>query len=435
MKTGQEASKKHVFSKQPAFFRRYEYLWKKPSFAFMVLMLISLFALAAVFLFTRGNAMEHFWFYSTIDTGMDFFHSIEYVRGRWPYKIFETLYPPLTNLFFLFIYAFIPESVTENWTYDFTESVNMRQTAYDLRTYQSCFMMFLFFVVLVTFMLAILVSRYLRKKGIRCAGACALGFVLSYGVLQALERGNIVILAAGFSLFFVSFYRSDNKILKELALISLAAAAGLKVYPCLLGVLILKEKDFSAAIRTVLYGIAAFILPCFAFREGLEAIPMWLTILINHTNSLEEPWLGIGISNAFADGAHLIDMIFGSSLADSSFGIAGIVVAVFFLISSLFLKKTWMSALAITFAMLFQDQGSYFFCMALIPLMLFLGEEKEFTRENSIPFLVMMTMTLPLPLLYTYNVSNARSSVFHIAILIFLIWSITDLAKNGLKEG
>ncbi|MCD7841050.1 MAG: glycosyltransferase 87 family protein [Lachnospiraceae bacterium] len=405
-------------------------LWKKTSFVFVVLMTISILALLAVFLFTRGEAMEHFWFHSPIDTGMDFFHSIEYVRGRSPYEIFGTLYPPLANLFFLFIYAFIPESVAENWTYNFEESVNLRQTVYDLRTYQSCMMMFLIFVIFVTFMVAILVRRYFQKKGNPYAGACACCFVLSYGVLQALERGNIVILAAGFSLFFVSFYRSDNKVLKELALISLAFAAGLKVYPCLLGVLLLKEKDAPVIIRTIIYGIAAFVLPCFAFREGLGAIPMWLNILINHTNSLESPWLGIGISNAFADGAHLIDTFFGTGLANASFSIAGILVAVVFLIIALFLKKTWMSALAITFAMLFQDQGSYFLCMALVPLMLFLGEEKEFTRENIIPFVILMIIALPLPILYTYNVCNPRNTMIHIAMPVFLIWGLLYVVKN-----
>lgn len=411
--------------------KKYGSFLKKTCFTFIILMVISLFALMVVFLLTRGDAMERFWFHDTADSGMDFFHSIEYVRGRWPYEIFETLYPPLANLFFLIVYAFIPESVTENWTYDFMESVNRRQTVFDLRTYQSCFMVFLLFVIVVVLMIAITVYRYFQKKSIKYAGTLTICFIFSYGFLYALERGNIVLLAAAFSLFFVCFYRSENKILKELALIALAIAAGLKLYPCFLGLLLLKEKDFSSAVRAVIYGIATFILPCFAFREGLEALPMWLNILINHTTTIEEPWFGIGIPNAFADAAHLIDLIFGSNFADSSFTVVSIIVAVIFLIMSVFLEKNWMSALAITFAMLFQDQSSYFFCMTLIPLMLFLGEEEKFTLENTIPFIVMMTMVLPFPILETYNVCYPRNSIIHIAMFVFLLWSIVYLIKKS----
>ena len=52
---------------------------------------------------THGEIFSEIFFNDSLDTGMDFFHSIEYTRGRAPYDLFETLYPPLANLFFYII--------------------------------------------------------------------------------------------------------------------------------------------------------------------------------------------------------------------------------------------------------------------------------------------------------------------------------------------
>lgn len=63
--------------------------------ATVVCLAVLLFALLA----SRGALLHRFFFYDVTDTGMDFFHSIEYMRGRMPYGQFDTLYPPLANLF------------------------------------------------------------------------------------------------------------------------------------------------------------------------------------------------------------------------------------------------------------------------------------------------------------------------------------------------
>lgn len=67
------------------------------AFVFCIANAVTL-ACLTVFLFaSHGELIERFFFYDTIDTGMDFFHSIEYVNGLQPYERFYTLYPPLVN--------------------------------------------------------------------------------------------------------------------------------------------------------------------------------------------------------------------------------------------------------------------------------------------------------------------------------------------------
>lgn len=77
------------------------------------------------------------------------------------------------------------------------------------------------------------------------------------------------------------YHRSKRAWVRELALVALAVAAGLKIYPAFLGVMLLRNRDFKAAIRTVFYGIAALVLPVFAFQEGVYGLQLWLKILFS----------------------------------------------------------------------------------------------------------------------------------------------------------
>ena len=172
---------------------------------------------------THGDFLSYFLYHDTLDAGMDFFHSIEYVRGRQPYAVFDTLYPPLANLFFYALFLLVPASVSDNWTYDFEASVAMRGTETDLRTTQSCFLLYVFFVVLAVLLLAVLLRDVMQNA--QWARASTFFALFSFGVLNAVDRGNIILLAAGLSLFFVMYHRSKRAWVRELALVALAVAA------------------------------------------------------------------------------------------------------------------------------------------------------------------------------------------------------------------
>ena len=123
--------------------------WKKTAKLYCVLSAVCAIVVMVTLYVTHGDFLSYFLYHDTLDAGMDFFHSIEYVRGRQPYAVFDTLYPPLANLFFYALFLLVPASVSDNWTYDFEASVAMRGTETDLRTTQSCFLLYVFFVVLV----------------------------------------------------------------------------------------------------------------------------------------------------------------------------------------------------------------------------------------------------------------------------------------------
>ena len=59
----------------------------------------------------------------------------------------------------------------------------------------------------------------------------------------------------------------------------LAFAAGIKIYPAVFGVILIKERKWADAVRLVIYGVVLFFVPFFFF-EGMDSIKgmiYWLT--------------------------------------------------------------------------------------------------------------------------------------------------------------
>lgn len=95
-------------------------------------------------------------------------------------------------------------------------------------------------------------------------------FIFSY------ERGNNIFLAASCSIIFVFNYNHKNKVIRECSYIALAIAAGIKVYPALLGILLIFDKNYRGAFRLIIYGIAFAFLPFLFFKGGFFNLPILL---------------------------------------------------------------------------------------------------------------------------------------------------------------
>lgn len=93
-----------------------------------------------------------------------------------------------------------------------------------------------------------------------------LAFLLSKPMLTTIERGNIVLLAAMLIMVFIFYYDSEICWQKEIALVSLALAAGLKITPALFGVLLLYRKDWYGALRACVVRTIVFFCAFFVFR-------------------------------------------------------------------------------------------------------------------------------------------------------------------------
>ena len=140
---------------------------------------------------------------------------------------------------------------------------------------------------------------------------------------------------------FILYRNSENPLLRELACLALAIAAGFKLYPAFLGVLLLRDKNYLAAVRTVLYGVVCLCFPLFFFNEGLFGLTLWFRVLFDFSGSRGEPWIGNGFSNILAEAGHAVDKLLGTQLGYGSYALLGIVLAAVLLVCSFFMDKEW----------------------------------------------------------------------------------------------
>ncbi|MBQ6356339.1 MAG: DUF2029 domain-containing protein, partial [Solobacterium sp.] len=87
--------------------------------------------------------------------------------------------------------------------------------------------------------------------------------------------GNSTMTVVGVLLIALYLRDSESRLAKEVALILIAACAGLKLYPAVFGFLYLKEKSWAETVRLALYGIAFFTVPFYWFG-GIGGAKMWV---------------------------------------------------------------------------------------------------------------------------------------------------------------
>lgn len=100
----------------------------------------------------------------------------------------------------------------------------------------------------------------------------ALSIVCSVPLLfGAAERGNLTLYVAAMTLLAYRWKDDESPVKRELALLLIAAAAGLKFYPAFLGLMYLREKRWKEAGRLIVYG-ALFVFVPFAFFGGVDGL-------------------------------------------------------------------------------------------------------------------------------------------------------------------
>lgn len=399
----------------------------------------SLVSLSCIFLtllvifISHGDFFHRIFFSDSLDTGMDFFHSIEYTRGRAPYDLFNTLYPPLANMFFYILYRCVPLSQSSQWTNTFSEGVSARGTSIDLRVWQPTLMLFIIFILITSILFILIIQKILKENPL--ADLIAICMLFSYGMLYAYERGNIVTIVIVCCMFFVYYRNSSNKVLSELALLALAIAAGLKIYPALFGILLLYDKQYVKAFRTVIYGIAMFILPVFIFHEGIDGIFQFLEILTSHTSSDTISVQGYSFDKIVNSIVILFDQLFHCGF-DKEFLLNvvpkfNLVAAIITLLTGFLMKSNWQKILTCCLAMLlYQSQGRYAIAFLMIPLIFMIKEEEKITVHNIVPFSCLLGSQLLLPLIDIGSTLSIVFGRFQICLGILFIYVLYVAIKN-----
>lgn len=390
-------------------------------FLFISLICTGLFIINIVA--SNGALLDHWFFFDTRDSGMDFFHSLEYVNNKQPYETFNVLYPPFTNLLFLGFLSLIPDKLTSQWTSDFTESVGLRGTDLDLRTHQSTLFAYLLFLLICVVFIIELVQYLLREKSELQRRLVSICVLFSYGMLWAIERGNVILLAWCFTLSFLMFYQSENPKVRAFACICLAFAAGIKLYPAVFGIVLINKKYIKSAIKTALLGVLIIVLACFAFQDGLGGLVKWINVVISFViqGSGTSP-IGNSFNNILSSFNHLLSSLLPISIPEGSFGIISYVAIFLLLIMSIFYRVQWKKILAVTLAIIFfSTQIDYIYMFFSIPLLFLLRDEKKVHSKNVLYIIGLTLLTANVPFFYTKNISYPRNTMVQIIMSFFFL--------------
>lgn len=358
-----------------------------------------------------GMLIDDLFFDDPLDFGMDFYNSISYVSTRSPYDGYGTLYSPFANFIYYVMYFSIRNMV--HFPETFLEGIYFRGTSYDLRIFQPTNLLYFIYNLILIVLLVLMILFFLKKSNsyvkYTSLGLC----MFSFGMLYAFERGNIIVLSFLFVFFFIAFYDSSNKVLKELSLIALAFAFGLKLYPAIFGLLLLKNKDYSAAFRCALYGVLTIVLPCFVLKEGISAIPKWVNVVVKFSGGRPE-----FSGNTLWQILFLIEDIFAIDFPSFLPKII-LLIIVPLLMSTFLITNNIKNNILIVSIMLvvFTDQPSYIYVFYVIPLIVLLNSTKDYNIFETIEIFLLLFLIIPLPIF-----SVLRYGLVHIFLTSLLIF-------------
>jgi hypothetical protein len=327
------------------------------------------------------------------DTFMDFFNVVYDAQLSNPYDM-GTIYPPFCYLILRIIARFIPAD-------------SLQVDGFAIRESQAG--QLIFFVVFALLLALVLLICSSMKKGSTLNRVLFVVLMLfSSPFLFSIERGNIILFALLAVAFFVFNYQSENKGVREAALIALAIAANIKIYPALFGLLLILDGRHKEALRCCCYGLLLFIVP-FIFYGGIDTIPFYFQNVFSETSSVFNK-VGFSSAIAFSSFASVVQAIItGTSAHLSNLAVLfGYFLGLICLMSCFFTKTRWLQTLLICTAMcgMFTMNYQYVLVFMIVPLVLFLNEKHKKNYIYVILVLLLAGMFLWVPVSFYSVLDN-----------------------------
>ena len=361
------------------------------------------------------------FFHGMNDFLADFQNHVGYSSDRNPYN--DLIYvgfdhkqqPPLAYLFFYVFSRFCIKTGIYN------------QQGYFLTMYTEhlfLYMLILFYVISLIALYEIIrtnkTGSNLVKNGI------AISILLSAPVLNTIERGNHTIITCIFFCIFVFWYENENKIIREIAIISLAIAAGLKLSPAFGGILLLTGKKWKESFRCMLYGTVLLIIPLLAFDGGMVNLVYFVRNL--KMSSVMHSVLEGNSSSAciYSFLAGLLNINADATKMYSFFVVLNYLLCIILLLGVMVFPKKWQKILAISLVIISIQghAGSYCFLYLIPSMVMFLNEEQHKKMEFIILFAFLCIM-IP----YKYRICGFIVNSNN-GILILLSFLLVLFGKN-----
>ena len=333
----------------------------------------------------------------------------------------DATFPPFAYLLYYLLYRINPDS----WgVYDWKIC----------RDYRYNIIVFIALLLLVIIAYKYICDKVLAEYSNEKRTWFVIATVLSAPVLVgAIERGNISFLTAILVIYALYLKDSSNKVLRETALILIAVAAGIKLYPAIAGIIYLREKRWKEAIRLAIYGMLVFFVP-FAFCGGIAGFIQYLRILFFFEGQGYRSWTNI--RNYLLSISDLFGLYERSAYFVKYFKITENLFLLFSIASMFKTDKSWKQILYPAGIMSLYIPFSYRYTAVymLIPLFFYLRDTYDGYADHPVsnkvyPVLFGLVFTLPV-----WGMLTPFSADFHIftPIYILMIYSfVEDWAKKS----
>lgn len=255
--------------------------------------IFSAFSITTLFCMTNPQ-LQNDWFFP------DYFDILA-IKGYANSNLYSTNYPPLAVAIYKFFNLMLPPDAD----YGTLHGTRISDTYNYFLVVNSLNYILLLFIVTSVFGLYFALTKCFNTSStlsIRKRNILALSFLLTGPFIFAIGRGNIIIYSLIFTILFVNYYQDKRKYVKEFALLSLAVAANIKLYPAAFGLLLILNKDYKAALRCFLYGILLFILPAFiCAQDPLTSANNYVHAISSFSNARNEKLEELSTMNEMND--------------------------------------------------------------------------------------------------------------------------------------
>lgn len=393
---------------------------------FYAIMITGIIVSLILCLLTFGKSLEIMLFWDRNDFFMDYFNSIFYSLND-PYFEQKIIYPALIAAVYNAIGIFL-ETVHGS----FSTASEIRGSIAGMLSY-----------ILITAITLLGLYWTLSKSKIASQKETAIFYLLvllSFPMLFTIDRGNSISIVIIFSLLFLIGYSSENKKIRYLSYVSLGIAAGIKIYPLLFGLLVLrkyiqtkKTEDLKDSIACILIGAIVFLTPFLLYEGSFMA-------LINNASGFlgasDAPWL-VDISNIIQATA----LLFGYSeyLAFENVGkVVSLIFLVFISLYVLFYQdaEKWELICILSGAMVLSTGigVQYVLLYMVLPAWYFISSNPISNSKNVFFAISLALALMPFPVPYQFF-SYLKGIMVWAIIIIILVSAAIEKYNNGcLKE-
>ena len=403
---------------------------------FWIVILASFFAWFFALLINPHGKQLDLFFLRMADFWADATNTTGYVSGLDPYYnsvngLQHHNYPPLPYLLFYLLAHVSMNPINGNF--------------YPLNGYLAYYYQPIWTILFVIALVASLILlftvcvRQLHFKSYFDSVMVGFSLLLSYPMLFTIERGNVLIIAVLAVTIFVFYYDDECKWKREIALISLATAIGIKLSPSIFVLLLFYKKDWKSLYRVCLYSIIFLLLPLCYFEGGFYNNVLQVLSNIKLHFMYHSEAYGTGLIASYVKYAKFFwgDNFEVNVIVLAILRFLKVEVAALLLLGSCFLKDKWIVVLNLTLVLLILPSVSGGYCMLyMIPFtVLFLNSLIDHEKASLDKVLVFFCLLL-IYFVYRCDMSNFFNYNFAVPILALIssLYSITSILEHSKQQ-